>query len=249
MHNVSNHLHGFYSIVETMSVSFLSIIEQIALFGFKTKVVSILAFAAGAGVATFFAPCAFPLLPGYIGYYFNQPKTPSGLLSGVTAASGAVVMLGVVAGLTAIIGRRLTTILPLFEPVIGVALIIFGVLLWVEWTPTTIPLTRRPDSLVGFGIFGAVYAVAAAGCVIPLFLGVVTQAVSLSPTNAAAVLFTYAAGVALPLIGVTLLAESGLTAWQRLGHYTGRIEQIAAGLLVTAGAGQLYLSIVVLDVL
>jgi cytochrome c-type biogenesis protein len=189
-------------------------------------------------------------LPGYIGYYMNQSDTPSGLLSGITAASGAVVMLGIVAGLTAMIGRRLTAILPLFEPVVGAALIVLGVLLWVEveWASTTIPLTHRPDSLLGFGIFGAVYAIAAAGCVIPLFLGVVTQAVSLSPTNAATVLLTYAAGVAVPLIGVTLLAESGMTAWQRLGHYTGRIEQIAAGLLITAGAGQLYLSIVVLDV-
>jgi cytochrome c-type biogenesis protein len=236
--------------VDPLSIFMGSMMRQIVLFGFDIKAAGTIGFAAGAGIATFFAPCAFPLLPGYIGYYMNQSDTPSGLLSGITAASGAVVMLGIVAGLTAMIGRRLTTILPLFEPVVGAALIVLGVLLWVEveWASTTIPLTHRPDSLLGFGIFGAVYAIAAAGCVIPLFLGVVTQAVSLSPTNAATVLLTYAAGVAVPLIGVTLLAESGMTAWQRLGHYTGRIEQIAAGLLITAGAGQLYLSIVVLDV-
>jgi cytochrome c-type biogenesis protein len=236
--------------VDPLSIFVGSMMRQIVLFGFDIKAAGTIGFAAGAGIATFFAPCAFPLLPGYIGYYMNQSDTPSGLLSGITAASGAVVMLGIVAGLTAMIGRRLTAILPLFEPVVGAALIVLGVLLWVEveWASTTIPLTHRPDSLLGFGIFGAVYAIAAAGCVIPLFLGVVTQAVSLSPTNAATVLLTYAAGVAVPLIGVTLLAESGMTAWQRLGHYTGRIEQIAAGLLITAGAGQLYLSIVVLDV-
>ncbi|ERG94535.1 cytochrome c biogenesis CcdA family protein [Haloquadratum walsbyi] len=223
--------------------------NEIALLGFDLKVAGTIGFAAGAGIATFFAPCAFPLLPGYIGYYINQSETSSGLLSGIIAASGAVVMLGIVAGLTTVVGRRLTTALPLFEPFVGAALIGLGMLLWIEWTPATIPLTRRPDSLLGFGIFGAVYAVAAAGCVIPLFLGVVTQAVSLSPRNTVIVLLTYAAGVALPLIGVTLLAESGMTVWKRFGHYTGQIEQIAAGLLVAAGVGQLYLSIVVLDVL
>ncbi|ESP89740.1 cytochrome C biogenesis protein transmembrane region/thiol-disulfide transporter [Candidatus Halobonum tyrrellensis G22] len=32
------------------------------------------AFAAGAGLTTFFAPCAFPLLPGYVGYYVHQSE-------------------------------------------------------------------------------------------------------------------------------------------------------------------------------
>ena len=40
-----------------------------------------LAFSAGA--ATFFAPCAFPLLPGYVGYYLGKTGdgTPDGPLS------------------------------------------------------------------------------------------------------------------------------------------------------------------------
>lgn len=33
----------------------------------QTAVVGALAFATSAGVATFFAACAFPLLPGYVG--------------------------------------------------------------------------------------------------------------------------------------------------------------------------------------
>ncbi|MFC4247526.1 cytochrome C biogenesis protein, partial [Natribaculum luteum] len=31
-----------------------------------------LAFAFTAGLATFFSPCAYPLLPGYVGFYVSQ---------------------------------------------------------------------------------------------------------------------------------------------------------------------------------
>lgn len=37
------------------------------------EAVSLLAFAFTAGVFTFFAPCSYPLLPGYISYYLGEP--------------------------------------------------------------------------------------------------------------------------------------------------------------------------------
>ncbi|WP_435183559.1 cytochrome C biogenesis protein [Halobellus sp. EA9] len=207
------------------------------------------AFAVGAGVATFFAPCAFPLLPGYVGYYLQRTENASGLLSGVVAAAGAVASLGVVAGLALALGRRLTSLLPVVEPAIGLALVGFGLLVLSGWTAPTPKLPARPESLVGFGAFGAVYAVAAAGCVVPLFLGVVAQASALPAGQAALVLAGYAVAVAAPLVGVTLLADAGVTAWRDAGRYAGRMKQAAGALLVVAGLGQLYLSVVVLDVL
>ncbi len=152
-------------------------------------------FAASAGLTTFVAPCAFPLLPGYVGFYLHQEDRPPAVVSGLTAAGGAVL------------------------------------------------------ALAGFGAFGAVYAIAAAGCVVPLFLGVVAQASSLPPTRGAVVLGTYAATVAAPLLGVTLLSDTGVTVWRSVGGYAGRLKQAAGVLLVVAGVGQLYLSIAVLDVL
>ncbi|MFA1611617.1 cytochrome c biogenesis protein CcdA [Halobellus rubicundus] len=207
------------------------------------------AFAVGAGVATFFAPCAFPLLPGYVGYYLQRTESASGLVSGVVAAAGAVVSLGVVAGLALALGQRLTSLLPVVEPAIGLALVAFGLLVLSGWTAPTPSLPARPESLVGFGAFGAVYAVAAAGCVVPLFLGVVAQASALPPGQGALVLAGYAVAVAAPLVGVTLLADAGVTAWRDAGRYAGRMKQAAGALLVVAGLGQLYLSVVVLDVL
>lgn len=47
---------------------------------------SLLAFAFSAGVFTFFAPCAYPLLPGYVSYYLGRTTAP-----GAQVANGGVV--------------------------------------------------------------------------------------------------------------------------------------------------------------
>jgi cytochrome c-type biogenesis protein len=55
--------------------------------------------------------------------------------------------------------------------------------------------------------------------------------------------------MSLPLVGVTLLAATGSDAWRSLSRYTDQLHNVAAILMIVAGIGQLYLSIVVLDVL
>lgn len=212
--------------------------------------VGTLAFAASAGVTTFFAPCAFPLLPGYVGYYVQQSEGDAlGLPSAAAAGTGSLLTLGVVAGIAFAFGRTLTSVLPLFEPLVGMGLIVFGSLILVDLTPAITPsLPQRPESVFGFGMFGAAYAIAAAGCVLPLFLGVTTQAATLPVLEGVTVLTVYAAAVTGPLVGVSLLTGVGVEVGQDLGRFTGRIKQAAAGIMILAGIGQLYLSIVILDV-
>jgi len=212
---------------------------------------STLVFAASAGLATFFAPCAFPLLPGYVGYYVQQSESESpGITSALAAAVGSVAALGIVAGLAFALGQQLTTLLPLLEPVVGVGLVVFGLLVFFDRIPkATISLPQRPESVFGFGLFGAVYVLAAAGCVVPLFLGVVTQALTLSLPSGVVMLGVYVGSVTAPLVGVTLLTSVGVESWREFGRYAGRMKRVAAGVMIAAGIGQLYLSIVVLDVI
>lgn len=216
-----------------------------------TGSVGVVGFAAGAGVTTFFAPCAFPLLPGYVGYYLSESdQRVAALPAAVAAAAGTLLALALVGGLVLSIGRPLTEALPLFEPLVGVGLVVFGVVTLRGGAPSfEIPLPRRPSTVVGFGAFGAVYAIAAAGCVVPLFLGVVTQALALEGAASGVALGAYALGVAAPLAGVTLLAGAGVDSWRSVGAYTGWIRQAAGVVMVLAGLGQLYLAVVVLDVL
>lgn len=69
--------------------------------------VSLIGFAFTAGVFTFFAPCAYPLLPGYISYYLGQTATSAETSS--PRANGGVEP----SGFTRYLTRGLNTV---FEP-------------------------------------------------------------------------------------------------------------------------------------
>lgn len=208
-------------------------------------------FAASTGLATFFAPCAFPLLPGYVGYYLRESDDGTmGIAPAAAAAVGSLAALGVIAALALALGETITSALPLLEPLVGLGLVVFGLSILFDRAPSaTIPLPERPESVLGFGAFGATYALAAAGCVVPVFLAVLGQAMTFSLPQAAAILGVYAVAVTTPLVGVTLLTSAGVDSWRSLGRYTGQIERVAAVVLILAGIGQLVLSIVVLDAL
>lgn len=211
---------------------------------------STLAFAAGAGLATFAAPCAFPLLPGYVGYALDRGTDgPSGVTAAAAAAVGSLSVLGGVSALAFALGRRVTGLLPIFEPLVGVGLVVFGLLSLSDRRMVSVPLSARPDSAAGFGVFGGAYALAAAGCVVPVFLGVLAQALTFPAPRAAVFLAVYAGATTAPLVGVTLLTSVGVDAWRSLGRYDGLIERFAAGTMILAGVGQLGLAIAVFDVL
>lgn len=211
-----------------------------------------LAFAVGGGLTTFFAPCAFPLLPGYVGYFLSHADAdrPTGVVGpALFAAGSALAVLAVIGGIGIALGRVVLAHLPLLEPIVGAGLVVLGGLMLVDSPDVRLPLPERPESMLGFGLFGAGYAAAAAGCVVPILLGVLTQALTFPPAQAGIIFGGYALAVSLPLMGVTLLAAAGSDVWHRSGRYTDQLQTVAAGIMILAGLGQLYLAVVVLDVL
>ncbi len=214
-----------------------------------------LAFAFVAGLATFFSPCAYPLLPGYVGFYASQAgeeATVGGAVGrGLVAGAGMLVTLLALVGVAFAVGNEAFSRLTLFEPVVGGLLVVLGALVVAGRAPSlSLSLPKRRSSVAGFGIFGIGYALAAVGCVAPMFLTVIARALSLPTGSAALVLGTYVAGIVLLMVAVTVATGTGLMAGAGLLARHGRtLERLAGALMVVAGAGQLYLSIVVLDVL
>jgi cytochrome c-type biogenesis protein len=205
-----------------------------------------LAFAVGAGLATFFAPCAYPLLPGYVGYALQGEETGLGgaTLRGLAASAGAVVVLAVLGGLLLVVGGRLARHLTLLEPLVGVALVALGGLFLTGRAPTLhLRLPERRASVAGSAVFGGGYALAAAGCVVPVVLGVFTQALTLAPPRAAATLGSYAAATALPLTGVTLLSAVGSDALRAWSARVGTVQRLAAVVMILAGVAQIVASL------
>lgn len=215
----------------------------------EVGVASAIVFALYAGILTFFSPCAYPLLPGYVGYYVTQTdgrSTLSGtVLRGVVAGAGVLVTLGVAVGAAFVVGHStLQTGLTRLEPLVGVALVGLGIAIVLGFSPSVrVPLPKRRSSVLGFGIFGAGYAVAAAGCVAPLFLSVLVAAGGLSAGAGAAVVGTYVGSVAVLMVALTVATGMGLVtnaSW--IATHRGLLVRAGGVLVILAGLGQLYVA-------
>ncbi|WP_135662597.1 cytochrome c biogenesis CcdA family protein [Halorhabdus rudnickae] len=215
-------------------------------------VAAAVSFAFATGVATFFAPCAYPLLPGYVGYYIRandgtNATLPGALVRGVAASLGILVAFAVLAALTVTVGRSLTEWLPSLEVIVGAVLVGLGLLTLsdrsIGWHAR---LPERRTSIPAFVAFGVLYAVAATGCIAPVFLGIVSQALTFPLYGTLAVLGGYAAGMVLLMIGATVAIAVGVDVGrERLPALSGRLTQIAGVVLILAGLAQIWLALFV----
>ncbi len=100
--------------------------------------VGIWALAFGAGAASFFSPCSFPLLPGYIGYYLGIEKERGELSSktlrkalpgGFASAMGILFIYIVVGTILVLFGSGADLDISVLAPIIGIILIALGALM------------------------------------------------------------------------------------------------------------------------
>lgn len=218
----------------------------------EVALLTTISFALTAGVATFFSPCAYPLLPGYVGFYVSQAdggrvSLGSAGARGIAAGIGVLATFGVLTGATFAVGHSMLSNITIFEVLVGAALVVFGLIVVAGKAPSMrLALPKRRVGVLGFGIFGAGYAVAGAGCVAPIFLAVIARTISLPTGSAFLVLATYAGVVALLMVSVTVATGVGLlTRAGRILSYSERFVQLAGVVMVIAGLGQLYLALVV----
>jgi len=207
------------------------------------------AFAFGAGIATFFSPCVVALLPGYVSYYVATVDGESAPLSGsvargVAASGGALGTFAVLSAVALVAGTALERLLPIVEPLVGVLLIAMGgLVIWKGALSLTVALPRRRSSVLGFGFFGAVYALAATACVLPLFLSVTVVSLDLAVGGTALVLAAYAVGFAVLMLASTVAVAVGQEAvLDRFTGHAGTLTRVAGVVLVLAGFAQLYLA-------
>ncbi|GAB3692785.1 cytochrome c biogenesis CcdA family protein [Halorubrum pallidum] len=209
-------------------------------------------FALAAGVATFFSPCAYPLLPGYVGFYVNSVDADSASVlgagvRGVAAAVGVLVTFALLAGATVRIGYSTLSNITVFETLVGALLVAFGLLVAAGRAPSiSVSLPKRRAGVLGFGVFGAGYALAGAGCVAPVFLGVVARAIALPTETAILVVGVYAGTVAVLMAATTVATGVGLVSnATRVMAHADLLKRLAGAVMVLAGIGQLYLALVV----
>ncbi|MFQ5980049.1 MAG: cytochrome c biogenesis protein CcdA [Candidatus Heimdallarchaeota archaeon] len=161
---------------------------------------SIIAIALLAGVVSFFAPCAFPLLPGYLSYTVGHSqellsearlrgKLKRASLVGGASALGLLTFIVGFGLILVFLGASLLPYVPFLEPLVGFALIISGILLISNYTLNMNWFFQQLDKLSGtridisrsegpFGIFlyGIGYGAATMGCSAPIFLALILSA-------------------------------------------------------------------------
>ncbi len=213
---------------------------------------SIYMLAVFAGIASFFSPCSFPMLPGYIAYYFGIEKKGSSLkkavVGGGSAALGIIAVYMVVGAFLIYSASLIAPFIPMLGVVVGSLLIIFGVLMFTPLQYDALLRPFRPLSealkkkegdrgfkakLFGYGL---AYGGAATGCTAPVFLAVIVGAMTTSLFTGIVALSLYSAiaGALMVLITVTMAAFES-RAIDILKKHTETIKIVSALVLIAVG--------------
>lgn len=229
----------------------------------STLGLGLVGFAVFAGVASFFAPCAFPLLPGYMAYALALGRRREGdgplptarvrdaIVPGAAAAGGILIVYGVFGLIVAAFGEAASPWLPYLQPFVGLVAIALGasLLLGASMERIIAPLQHgverlrrrlmggeREGTWVGYFSYGLGYGAAAAGCVAPVFLQLTLTAVAVGALTGLKVFAVYAGVAALLMVVATIVAVKARGFVQRKAGTVVRVMNRVSGVfLVLAG--------------
>jgi cytochrome c-type biogenesis protein len=228
--------------------------------------IHLFAFAAVAGVASFFSPCAFPLLPSYLAFYSSADGAGRGraLQLGLAAALGVVsfdLLLGLAIALIgggfgesiSISGDNPSRWLLIFRGVIGFTLLVLGLgqlAGWnlkprgadalAYWSRPQPRSSRRPEA--SLFLYGLGYNAAGMGCTGPILAGLVIASLAsggFASALAAFLIFALTMGLLMLVISL-LVGASRQQLIMQLKSAAPRIRTLGALAMVAAGLFQLY---------
>lgn len=210
-----------------------------------------------AGIFSFFSPCSFPLLPGYMAYYLSREEQKKSstikkrLIDGVQPALGILVFYSPIGFACIFTGDVIKAYIPALELLVGILIVALGLVLLLH-----VPiLTKTSSKLAGkfsvvarrskkFGLFfyGLVYGAASAGCTAPIFIAIIILAIAGgSFLQGVFIFFLYAFGMALLMVIVTLLVATAKDAViGKLKKMPKYINTICGLILITVGIYLIY---------
>jgi len=209
------------------------------------------------GVLAFFAPCAVALLPGYLSNLLrrgNEGASKKKLLFRAITL-GSLSMLGI-AIVYAIGGLLLFTLASAIKAYIVYVVITMGVLIIILGgfmlagkdvsLPVHGPNAKSKNAYLESFIFGIAYGVGAFGCLFPLFLLVVTQAVAAGAIGASYIL-AYILGMGVFMMLFYILAVFAREFLQKqLRKVLPYVTRFSGAVLILAGAYIIYYQSVLL---
>ncbi len=210
-----------------------------------------LGLAFSAGLLASVNPCGFALLPGMVSLYLGQQepgytsRTPwrrarDGLLLGALVTTGFLLVFVVAGLLLAAGGGAVVRFFPWATVVVGAALVVLGLWLYLGRDLTVrmlyLAAPRVAGSYRAMVVYGVAYALASLGCTLPIFLIAVGAALPSGPLGSLVLFIAYSLGMGLVLtavaLGAALFKGVVASAMRRALPY---VHQVSALLLVVAG--------------
>ena len=213
-----------------------------------------LIFAFSAGLAAAFNPCGAAMFPAYVGYQLGTAEANAnpvksgldGLLMGLSATAGFIVVFGAVGLVLAAGGALVGKLLPFVGLGVGIVIMAIGIWLLVTGRKIAIMSASRVNLGQGRGLwsvflFGIAYAIASLSCALPLFLvavGIVAgQSLSAGSVAEAVVgSISYGLGMGAVIVGATLgivFFKDAVSRWIRKimlwVEPAGKVAMIVAG--------------------
>ncbi|MCS7140489.1 MAG: cytochrome c biogenesis CcdA family protein [Candidatus Nezhaarchaeota archaeon] len=194
-----------------------------------------------AGLLTLFSPCSFPLLPGYISYYLgsNAPLTRAYTV-GLACALGIIAVFLAIGVAVSMLGDLASKHIPFLQAIAGVAIIIMGATMIAQIKLPTISVKSkapRMRNLAGVFSYGVIYGLVASGCSAPIFLSIMLYAFASGGMLYGMIVFiTYAMGVGLPIIAISILTAKAKEALlRRIVKRTLLLQLVGSLILITIG--------------
>ena len=206
------------------------------------------------GMAAAFNPCGAAMFPAYVGYQLGtveadqKPITTAlrGVLMGLAATAGFIVVFGLVGSVLAAGGRVIRDVLPFVG--LGIGILIAGTGLWLLISRQHLGIMAASRVNLGQGrglgqvfLFGIAYALASLSCALPLFL--VAVGISLGSTSSEGDIFTtvistvtYGLGMGAIIVAATVgivFFKDVVSRWMRVVfryiEVIGKVAMVGAG--------------------
>jgi len=205
------------------------------------------------GLLSFFAPCAFPLLPGYISYYLGRAEggttLRSSLKAGIAAATGINGIFALIGVAVALGGAVVKSYLSYLAPAVGVAIIILGLVMLLG--PSGLAFFATFERLLssyaaklggkssdsGLVMYGVGYGLAVMGCQAPVFIALIFAGLGAGGAVQAILVFlAFSVGMGCMMIAVSLLAGTAKrTMLDRLKALMPYINRACGLILILVG--------------
>jgi cytochrome c-type biogenesis protein len=205
----------------------------------------------GAGLLSFFSPCVFPLVPGYLSYLAgtslqeveSQPTTRWRVsLHALCFVLGFILLFTLLGAAVALLGSALQAYQQILARIAGLLLIVFGIALTglvpIPWLSRDhrVKVKQGTSAWWRSGLIGMAFGAGWSACTGPM-LGSILVLAAASATLMQGVIFllAYALGLGVPFVLIGLLADRAGTLMRRIRRFTGPLSFIGGVVLILMG--------------